>query len=119
MRLITRFYGSIHSSSNNIHNSENCVTVCCTVVRVSQKPQSKFRPIPLQRNQIETLSFFFAVMLARTFILQKSYLNLCVLAAFYKFHWTSKGRSRHVCGGKVHKHATAKGVWGHAPPELF
>ena len=28
-------------------------------------------------------------------------------------------RSHHIWGGQVHKHATARGVWGHAPPENF
>ena len=44
---------------------------------------------PYNAYQIEALSFIFSVLLVRTFPLKYFYLYSCVLADFYKFHWTS------------------------------
>ena len=46
----------------------------------------------------------------------------CMCVSEWASMWWSKwvseqGRSHHVLGGQVHK--TARGVWGHAPPENF
>ena len=78
---------------------KNCVTIFGAEVPcwmrhqyVSCKktnPQSKFRPVALQRTS-NWSTFILSILLLTTIILKKFYLCFGVLAAFYTFHWTSK-----------------------------
>ena len=86
----------LQASPNNIHNSEKLrnrfwsgsAILIVALLYVSCKnphPQSKFTPIALYNaHQVEALSFFFSDLL------KKFYLFFGILAAFYKFHWSSK-----------------------------
>ena len=96
------------TSPNDIHNSEKLrnrfwsgsAILIAAPLYVSCKnphPQSKFRPIAYQ---IEALSFFFSSLLVRTIILKKIIPVFGVLAAFYKFHWTSKLYAALIMGNR-------------------